>query len=122
MMSKDKFERTKPVVNVGTIGHVDHGKAKLTAAVITAIAANLARKSVDDVNEKLTRKYSVNTIKVAMPQTILRKHNIQRAQYLYNDSIGIELQVLERNNASRKRDIVKNAVTNFTIGCFVNKL
>ena len=57
-----------------------------------------------------------------MPQTILRKHNIQRAQYLYNDSIGIELQVLEMNNAPRKRDIVKNAVTNFAIGCLVNKL
>ncbi len=42
-MSKEKFERTKPVVNVGTIGHVDHGKTKLTAAVATAIAANLAR-------------------------------------------------------------------------------
>lgn len=55
-MSKEKFERTKPVVNVGTIGHVDHGgKAKLTAAVVMAMAANLARKSVDDVNEKLTR-------------------------------------------------------------------
>ncbi|BBE88224.1 hypothetical protein CHBNII4_12490 [Haemophilus influenzae] len=56
LMSKEKFERTKPVVNVGTIGHVDHGgKAKLTAAVVMAMAANLARKSVDDVNEKLTR-------------------------------------------------------------------
>ena len=60
----------------------------------------------------LTRIFSVIDIKAGMPQTILRKHNIQRAQYLYNDSIGIELQVLERNNASRKRDIVKNAVTN----------
>lgn len=55
----------------------------------------------------LTRIFSVIDIKAGMPQTILRKHNIQRAQYLYNDSIGIELQVLERNNASRKRDIVK---------------
>lgn len=54
-MSKEKFERTKPIVNVGTIGHVYHRKTKLTAAVATAIAANLARKSVDDVNEKLTR-------------------------------------------------------------------
>lgn len=52
-MSKEKFERTKPVVNVGTIGHVDHGKTKLTVAV-AAIVANLACKSVDDVNEKLT--------------------------------------------------------------------
>ena len=48
----------------------------------------------------LTRIFSVIDIKAGMPQTILRKHNIQRAQYLYNDSIGIELQVLERNNAS----------------------
>ena len=55
-MSKEKFERTKPVVNVGTIGHVDHGKAELTATVVTAIAANLARKSIDDANEKLTRE------------------------------------------------------------------
>ena len=57
-MGKEKFERTKPVVNVGTIGHAEHGKTKLTAAVAAveaAIAANLARKSVDDVNEKLTR-------------------------------------------------------------------
>jgi len=42
----------------------------------------------------LTRIFSVIDIKAGMPQTILRKHNIQRAQYLYNDSIGIELQVL----------------------------
>ena len=32
-MAKDKFERTKPHVNVGTIGHVDHGKTTLTAAI-----------------------------------------------------------------------------------------
>ncbi len=37
-MSKEKFNRTKPHVNVGTIGHVDHGKTTLTAA-ITAIQA-----------------------------------------------------------------------------------
>jgi len=70
----------------------------------------------------LTRIFSVIDIKIGMTQTVFRKQNIQRAQYLYNDSIGIELQVLERNNAPRKRDIVKNAVTNFAIGCLVNKL
>ena len=32
-MAKEKFERTKPHVNVGTIGHVDHGKTTLTAAI-----------------------------------------------------------------------------------------
>jgi elongation factor Tu len=37
-MSKEKFERTKPHVNVGTIGHVDHGKTTLTAAITKCLA------------------------------------------------------------------------------------
>ncbi|MCY6396017.1 GTP-binding protein, partial [Actinobacillus pleuropneumoniae] len=37
-MSKEKFERTKPHVNVGTIGHVDHGKTTLTAAITTVLS------------------------------------------------------------------------------------
>ena len=37
-MSKEKFERTKPHVNVGTIGHVDHGKTTLKEAIITVLA------------------------------------------------------------------------------------
>ncbi|TCU91911.1 GTP-binding protein, partial [Paracandidimonas soli] len=37
-MAKEKFERTKPHVNVGTIGHVDHGKTTLTAAITTVLA------------------------------------------------------------------------------------
>ena len=38
-MAKDKFERTKPHVNIGTIGHVDHGKTTLTAAITLRLAA-----------------------------------------------------------------------------------
>ena len=41
-MAKAKFERTKPHVNVGTIGHVDHGKTTLTAAITTIQAAKQA--------------------------------------------------------------------------------
>ena len=37
-MAKEKFERTKPHVNVGTIGHVDHGKTTLTAAITMVMA------------------------------------------------------------------------------------
>ncbi|MDX1923862.1 MAG: GTP-binding protein, partial [Rickettsiaceae bacterium] len=37
-MAKDKFERTKPHCNVGTIGHVDHGKTSLTAAITKVLA------------------------------------------------------------------------------------
>ncbi|NLC10821.1 MAG: elongation factor Tu, partial [Firmicutes bacterium] len=38
-MAKKKFERTKPHVNVGTIGHIDHGKTTLTAAITACLAA-----------------------------------------------------------------------------------
>ncbi|MBV9689016.1 MAG: elongation factor Tu, partial [Chloroflexi bacterium] len=38
-MAKKKFERTKPHVNVGTIGHIDHGKTTLTAAITKVLAA-----------------------------------------------------------------------------------
>ncbi|MFZ1860150.1 MAG: GTP-binding protein, partial [Candidatus Competibacter sp.] len=38
-MSKEKFERSKPHVNVGTIGHVDHGKTTLTAAITRVMAS-----------------------------------------------------------------------------------
>lgn len=54
-MGKEKFERTKPVVNVGTIGHVEHGKTMLTVAVTTALAKSLAKKAVDDVADRLTQ-------------------------------------------------------------------
>ena len=49
-MAKDKFKRTKPHVNIGTIGHVDHGKTTLTAAITIVLAKDgLAEvKSVDD--------------------------------------------------------------------------
>ncbi len=38
-MAKEKFDRTKPHVNIGTIGHVDHGKTSLTAAITKVLAA-----------------------------------------------------------------------------------
>lgn len=77
------------------------------------------RQCIDVV---FTRIFSVIDIKIGMTQTILRKQNIQRAQYLYNYRIGIELQVLERNHASRKRNIIKNAIIDFVIRRLVNKL
>ena len=50
-MAKEKFERTKPHVNIGTIGHVDHGKTTLTAAITKV----LARKGGRDVHARSTR-------------------------------------------------------------------
>ena len=41
-MAKEKFNRTKPHVNIGTIGHVDHGKTTLTAAITTVLSSGAA--------------------------------------------------------------------------------
>ena len=46
-MAKEKFERTKPHVNIGTIGHVDHGKTTLTAAITMCLALKTGGKSMD---------------------------------------------------------------------------
>ena len=56
-MAKEKFERKKPHVNVGTIGHVDHGKTTLTAAITTIMAKKYggtakAYDQIDDAPEE----------------------------------------------------------------------
>ena len=65
-MAKEKFERTKPHVNVGTIGHVDHGKTTLTAAIATVLSAKFggtARKydEIDAAPEEKARGIAINT-------------------------------------------------------------
>jgi elongation factor Tu len=65
-MSKEKFNRTKPHVNVGTIGHVDHGKTTLTAAISSVLAAKgLAAvrdfSSIDNAPEEKERGITINT-------------------------------------------------------------
>ena len=47
-MAKEKFERKKPHVNVGTIGHVDHGKTTLTAAITTILSCLLYTSDAAD--------------------------------------------------------------------------
>ena len=56
-MAKEKFVRTKPHVNVGTIGHVDHGKTTLTAAITTVLAAKFGgqAKAYDEGSIPFTR-------------------------------------------------------------------
>lgn len=43
-MAKEKFDRSKPHINIGTIGHVDHGKTTLTAAITFVLSKNLVAK------------------------------------------------------------------------------
>ena len=68
-MAKQKFERTKPHVNVGTIGHVDHGKTTLTAAITTVfakqgLAAIKDYASIDSAPEEKERGITINTAHV----------------------------------------------------------
>src|SRR4026209_2184548 len=68
-MAKAQFERTKPHVNVGTIGHVDHGKTTLTAAITTILAKKgfAEAKKYDDIDnapEEKERGITINTAHV----------------------------------------------------------
>ncbi|MDA1331045.1 MAG: elongation factor Tu [Proteobacteria bacterium] len=77
-MAKGKFERTKPHVNVGTIGHVDHGKTTLTAAITTVLAKKVGGESkaydqIDNAPEEKARGITINTSHVEY-ETALRHY------------------------------------------------
>jgi elongation factor Tu len=69
-MAREKFERTKPHVNIGTIGHVDHGKTTLTAAITATLALvskNVIAKKYDEIDaapEERARGITINTAHV----------------------------------------------------------
>ena len=68
-MAREKFERTKPHVNIGTIGHVDHGKTTLTAAItsVLSLLGNAKAKKYDEIDaapEEKARGITINTAHV----------------------------------------------------------
>ena len=68
-MAREKFERTKPHVNIGTIGHVDHGKTTLTAAITAALSLEggsvfKAYSDIDGAPEERARGITINTAHV----------------------------------------------------------
>ena len=73
-MAKGKFERTKPHVNVGTIGHVDHGKTTLTAAITTVLSTKFGGEAkgydqIDAAPEEKARGITINTAHVEYETT-----------------------------------------------------
>ena len=65
-MGKEKFDRSKPHVNIGTIGHVDHGKTTLTAAITTVLAKAMGGEAkgyaaIDNAPEEKERGITINT-------------------------------------------------------------
>jgi elongation factor Tu len=77
-MAKEKFDRSKPHVNIGTIGHVDHGKTTLTAAITTVLgkkglSAVKSFDSIDNAPEEKERGITINTSHVEY-QTVSRHY------------------------------------------------
>src|SRR4026208_958601 len=103
-MSKAKFERTKPHVNVGTIGHVDHGKTTLTAA-ITAIQAtkglaqSVAFDPIDKAPEERERGITIATAHV--------EYESEQRHYAHVDCPGHAAHV----DCPGHADYVKNMIT-----------
>ena len=94
-MAKGKFERTKPHVNVGTIGHVDHGKTTLTAAIATVLSAKFGGEAkkydeIDAAPEEKARGITINTAHV--------EYETQNRHYAHVDCPG-------------HADYVKNMIT-----------
>jgi len=94
-MAKGKFERTKPHVNVGTIGHVDHGKTTLTAAITTILAKKYGGEAkgydqIDNAPEEKARGITINTSHV--------EYETEKRHYAHVDCPG-------------HADYVKNMIT-----------
>ena len=94
-MSKEKFERTKPHVNVGTIGHVDHGKTTLTAAITSVLSTKFGGEKkgydqIDNAPEEKARGITINTAHV--------EYETEKRHYAHVDCPG-------------HADYVKNMIT-----------
>ena len=95
-MAKAKFERTKPHINVGTIGHVDHGKTTLTAAITMYSAAKFGGKlmkydEIDNAPEEKARGITINTRHVEYETTARHYAHVDcpgHADYIKNMITG----------------------------------
>ena len=80
-MAKENFDRSKPHLNIGTIGHVDHGKTTLTAAITTVLAdAGLSEKrdfdTIDNAPEEKERGITINTSHVEYATSAINAYNL----------------------------------------------
>jgi elongation factor Tu len=86
-MAKETFTRTKPHVNVGTIGHIDHGKTTLTAAILSVLAANGKAKKKDyaDIAKGGTVRDANKTVTIAVSHV---EYESEKRHYAHIDCPG----------------------------------
>jgi len=86
-MAKEKFERTKPHVNIGTIGHISHGKTTLTAAITETLAKTqgVAVKSYDEIAKGGTRRSDSKIITIAVSHV---EYETENRHYAHVDCPG----------------------------------
>src|SRR5437667_9903858 len=86
-MAKEQFQRTKPHVNVGTIGHIDHGKSTLTAAIVkTQSKKGLATPiSYADITKGGTVREETKTVTIAVSNV---EYQSDKRHYAHSDCPG----------------------------------
>src|SRR5580698_1937558 len=86
-MAKETFTRTKPHVNVGTIGHIDHGKTTLTAALLAVLAeqGKAKTKSYADIAKGGTVRDSTKTVTIAVSHV---EYESEKRHYAHIDAPG----------------------------------
>ncbi|MEO9384905.1 GTP-binding protein [Chromobacterium phragmitis] len=104
-MAKEKFERTKPHVNVGTIGHVDHGKTTLTAAITTILSKKFGGEAkdysqIDSAPEEKARGITINTAHVEYETKLLDQGQA-------GDNVGVLLRGTKREDVERGQVLAK---------------
>src|SRR5207237_8246353 len=101
-MAKEKFDRSKPHVNIGTIGHVDHGKTTLTAGITKVLAKHnpkIAFRSFDSIDNAPEEKARGITIATAHVE-----YETQHRHYAHVDCPGHAASVQNMITGSAQRD------------------
>ena len=111
-MAKQKFERTKPHVNIGTIGHVDHGKTTLTAAITKYLAFSGKASytdyaSIDKAPEERERGITINTAHVEYQTNDRGGHNYTTGE----DGVQIKGRHYAHVDCPGHADYIKNMIT-----------
>ena len=111
-MAKQKFERTKPHVNIGTIGHIDHGKTTLTAAITKYLAMQGGAEytdysSIDKAPEERERGITINTAHVEYQTEDRIGHNYKTGE----DGAQIQGRHYAHVDCPGHADYIKNMIT-----------